>query len=152
MNWFPFTYIFDNLITNSIHAWLTKDYRSSGMTKINVELLWDFGVENIPVLLQCGVHNSWRFIMFTMPFNLGLDWKLKKGHTTVNIELCKIFIWTTSLYSYNLICTDNLWRIIVFAMCWHQLPFVQDLVWNIKNIRQKATSNSSEILMCIIIL
>ncbi len=31
MNWFPFTYILDNLITNSIHAWLTKDYRSSGM-------------------------------------------------------------------------------------------------------------------------
>ncbi len=32
MNWFPFTYILDILITNSIHAWLTKDYRSSGMT------------------------------------------------------------------------------------------------------------------------
>ncbi len=31
MNWFPITYILDNLITNSIHAWLTKDYRSSGM-------------------------------------------------------------------------------------------------------------------------
>ncbi len=31
MNWFPFNYILDNLITNSIHAWLTKDYRSSGM-------------------------------------------------------------------------------------------------------------------------
>ncbi len=31
INWFPFTYILDNLITNSIHAWLTKDYRSSGM-------------------------------------------------------------------------------------------------------------------------
>ncbi len=26
MNWFPFTYILANLITNSIHAWLTKDY------------------------------------------------------------------------------------------------------------------------------
>ncbi len=32
MNWFPFTYRLDNLITNSIHAWLTKDYRSSGMS------------------------------------------------------------------------------------------------------------------------
>ncbi len=31
MNWFPFTYKLDNLITNSIHAWLTKDYRSSGV-------------------------------------------------------------------------------------------------------------------------
>ncbi len=35
MNWFPFPYILDNLITNSIHAWLTKDYRSSGMIKAN---------------------------------------------------------------------------------------------------------------------
>ncbi len=34
MNWFPFTYILDNLITNSIHAWLTKDYRSSGMPAV----------------------------------------------------------------------------------------------------------------------
>ncbi len=31
VNWFPLTYILANLITNSIHAWLTKDYRSSGM-------------------------------------------------------------------------------------------------------------------------
>ncbi len=30
MNWFPFTYILANLIRNSIHAWLTKGYRSSG--------------------------------------------------------------------------------------------------------------------------
>ncbi len=33
MNWFPFTYILDNLITNSIHALLTKDYSSPGMSK-----------------------------------------------------------------------------------------------------------------------
>ncbi len=38
MNWFPFTYILDNLITNSIHAWLTKDYRSSGMSPQVVEM------------------------------------------------------------------------------------------------------------------
>ncbi len=30
-NCFHVTYILANLITNSIHAWLTKDYRSSGM-------------------------------------------------------------------------------------------------------------------------
>ncbi len=30
MNWFPSTYILDNLITNSIHPWLTKEYRPSG--------------------------------------------------------------------------------------------------------------------------
>ncbi len=31
MNWFLFTYILANLITNSIHAWLTNYYRWSGM-------------------------------------------------------------------------------------------------------------------------
>ncbi len=34
MNWFPFTYILTNLVTNSIYAWLTKDYRSAGMIKV----------------------------------------------------------------------------------------------------------------------
>ncbi len=38
MNWFPFTYILDNLITNSIHAWLTKDYRSSGMLQASCQV------------------------------------------------------------------------------------------------------------------
>ncbi len=32
-NWFPFTYILSNLIPNSIHAWLSKDYRLSVMLK-----------------------------------------------------------------------------------------------------------------------
>ncbi len=41
MNWFPFTYTLDNLITNSIHAWLTKDYRSSGMSLANDDIMSD---------------------------------------------------------------------------------------------------------------
>ncbi len=39
MNWFPSTYILDNLITNSIHAWLTKDYRSSGMHLVRYQYM-----------------------------------------------------------------------------------------------------------------
>ncbi len=31
VNWFPVTYMIANFITNSINAWLTKNYRSSGM-------------------------------------------------------------------------------------------------------------------------
>ncbi len=31
MNWFPVTFLLTYLITNSIHAWLTEDYRLSGM-------------------------------------------------------------------------------------------------------------------------
>ncbi len=34
VNWFPFAYILANLITNSIHAWSTKDYRLAGMYTI----------------------------------------------------------------------------------------------------------------------
>ncbi len=30
-NWSPFFYILGNLITNSIHAWLNKDYKSTVM-------------------------------------------------------------------------------------------------------------------------
>ncbi len=37
MNWFPFLYLLANLITNSIHAWLTKDYRSSAMIHATLE-------------------------------------------------------------------------------------------------------------------
>ncbi len=37
MNWFPFTYILNKLIINSIHAWLTKDYRSSGVSQVNTD-------------------------------------------------------------------------------------------------------------------
>ncbi len=44
MNWFPFTYIHDNLITNSIHAWLTKDYRWSGMDYAKLEIKVDLEI------------------------------------------------------------------------------------------------------------
>ncbi len=45
MNWCPFTYILDNLITNSIHAWLTKDYRSSGMyVVLQVSTIWHLSI------------------------------------------------------------------------------------------------------------
>ncbi len=42
INWFPFTYILANLITNSIHAWLTRNYRWSGMISRNVRSELDF--------------------------------------------------------------------------------------------------------------
>ncbi len=52
MNWFPFTYILDNLITNSIHAWLTKDYRSSGMKYVEAKYTSSHGHSpvNSPIL------------------------------------------------------------------------------------------------------
>ncbi len=44
VNWFPIIYILANLITNSIHAWLTKDSRWSGVRLLGhariVTVLW----------------------------------------------------------------------------------------------------------------
>ncbi len=47
MIWFPFTYILDNLITNSIYAWLTKDYRSSGMSLVCRKLSYKENDKNV---------------------------------------------------------------------------------------------------------
>ncbi len=53
-------------------------FKKVTQTKINVKILHDFDVENIPVKLQYGEHNTWRIIVFTMLSELGLDWKFKK--------------------------------------------------------------------------
>ncbi len=45
MNCSPFTYILSHLITNSIHAWLTKDYRSSGMSSAKIKFIASVVVE-----------------------------------------------------------------------------------------------------------
>ncbi len=71
MNWFPFTYILDNLITNSIHAWLTKDYRSSGMSKsiskLPMKALWDT-VGILKVEENCSNHRTpgRRYLLFIL--------------------------------------------------------------------------------------
>ncbi len=38
VNWFPVDHTLANLITNSIHTWLIKDYRSSGMIKQKLDI------------------------------------------------------------------------------------------------------------------
>ncbi len=38
---------------------------SKGQTKVNIELVWDFDVENISVKLQNDTGNSCRVIVFT---------------------------------------------------------------------------------------
>ncbi len=97
MNWFTFTYILDNLITNSIHAWLTKDYRSSGMYMVVFVLtakspimlqwkLWDQAVSlamhgrcSLPFLrsvfglkVWCVIELAWEPIEYTRPSSLSV--------------------------------------------------------------------------------
>ncbi len=54
MNWFPFTHILDNLITNSIHAWLTKDYRSSGMYIVvhSIDKIMYVSIDNSTIIIR----------------------------------------------------------------------------------------------------
>ncbi len=50
VNWFRFTYMLDNSIQTSIHAWLIKDYRSSGMI-ISMTVLLSFSDVDIILFL-----------------------------------------------------------------------------------------------------
>ncbi len=67
MNWFHFTYTLDNLITNSIHAWLTKDHRSSGMSNavnasINVHMgrvFWQGMIDHPGILTEFWLTYFW---------------------------------------------------------------------------------------------
>ncbi len=49
-----------------------------GQTKVNIDLVWDFDMENISVKLQYVVCNSCRVIAFTRQLDLEQVWKLKK--------------------------------------------------------------------------
>ncbi len=49
-----------------------------GQTKVNIELIKDFDVENISVKLQNDIGNSCRVIVFTRQLDLELVWKFEK--------------------------------------------------------------------------
>ncbi len=51
---------------------------SKGQTKVNIELVRDFDVENISVKLPNDTGNSCRVIMFTRQLDLEIVWKFKK--------------------------------------------------------------------------
>ncbi len=75
MNWFPFTYILDNLITNSIHAWLTKDYRSLCMIHYIIYFIFYF-VYLLPYLIIDYVSRNCGNIWITNHF----EFWFKPGH------------------------------------------------------------------------
>ncbi len=54
------------------------DLVQKGQTKVNIELIQDFDVENISVKLQKDTGNSSRVIVFTRQLDLEIVWKFKK--------------------------------------------------------------------------
>ncbi len=45
---------------------------------VNIDIPWDFEVDNIPVQLQHNVHISWGVIAFTLQLGHELVWKFKE--------------------------------------------------------------------------
>ncbi len=87
---------------------------SKGHTKVNIEIIRDFDVENICVKLQKDTGNSCRVIMFTRQLDLELVWKVKKVTQSSMSNSSEIF------YKENIHIklhhdTGNLWRVIAFT-------------------------------------
>ncbi len=107
-----------------------------GHIKVNVKLMWDFGVEDVPVTLY-GVCNSGGVIVFTSPFDLGLDWKFKDVQRSTS-NLPKIFMWSTLLPVKLQHYVGKLRG--VFNQFYKGLPFNPsdcDLVQNVKKVKCK---------------
>ncbi len=63
-----------------------------GQTKVNIEFVWDFEVENISVKLQNDTGNSCRVIVFTRQIDLELVRKLEKVTQTSMSNSSEIFM------------------------------------------------------------
>ncbi len=73
-------YILDNLITNSIHAWLTKDYRSSGMI-MSTCTVWGYHVGYR--------HNDHSFLNVKHEVKVNLDIKYRRIITVPHPDCCE---------------------------------------------------------------
>ncbi len=133
-----------------VHKWAwpwTRSKVRNGDTKVNVKLFRDFGVEKIPLKLQHDACNAWRVIAFTRPFDFGLDWKFKKVVQWSTSNFDEILMWRI-LLSVKLHDAGKFRVVVMFTRrCCQLLPFDHDLDWNVKNVKQWSTLNSSKILI-----
>ncbi len=99
-------------------------------TKVNIELIQDFDVENTSFTLQ-------------------LDRTIYEKRVTQRSTstLAEILMSRTSLPVHLQHNSGKFSGIIIFTRSWKMLPFEHDLVQKVKTVRQRSTSNSSEILM-----
>ncbi len=65
---------------------------SKGQTKVNIDLVRDFDVENISVKLRNDTGNPWRVIVFTRQLDRVLVWKFKKVTQRSMSHLSEIFM------------------------------------------------------------
>ncbi len=72
-------------------------------TNVNIELVQDVDVENIPITLQHHTSNTRGVIIFTKQFDFEVVWKLKKVTQRSTSNSSEMLMWRTLLKSYNLI-------------------------------------------------
>ncbi len=85
-----------------------------GQTKVNIELVRDFDVENISVKLQNDTDN---FLQSFHVHKAAWPWaslKDRKGHTKVNVELVQD-IYVENIHVKLQHDTGNLWRVNAFT-------------------------------------
>ncbi len=131
---------------SSLQGSLTLSYTESskGCIKINIKFGRNSDVKKVLVKLQHGTCNFEGCFALTRSFELGLHWKYKKVTIKIgwnsdekNITNCKVKTWCRQVLGHY--HTHNELQII--------LPFDCDLVQNVKQVRQRSTSNSSKILI-----
>ncbi len=116
-----------------------------GHTKVNVEFIRDFHVENIHVTLH-DTGNLRKVIAFTSSSQMLPAWKFITVTQRSRSNLVEILMSRTSLPVQLQHDAGKFWCIIIFTRSCKML-FENDLFQNVKKIRQRSTSNSSEILM-----
>ncbi len=84
----------------SSHLWSSlKDQKVH--TKVNVELIQDFDVENISIKLH-DTGNLWSVIVFTSSFTLRKFQSAKRLDIKVDTEFIRDLMWRKFLHSYNM--------------------------------------------------
>ncbi len=116
-------------------------------TKVNVELVRDFYVENIHVKLQHDTGNLRKMIAFTMSSQMLPAWKFIKVTQRSRSNLVEILMSGTLLHVQLQHDAGKFWCFIIFTRSCKMLPFEHDLFQKVKKVRQRSTSNLSKILM-----
>ncbi len=91
---------------------------------VNIKLITNFDVENIPVRLQNNAYNSWHVIAFIRQLDLELNWMLKKV-----IQRTMLNSWNFEVESIhvNLYDAGNFKGVMMFTKCFTYVLQVYEL-------------------------
>ncbi len=124
-------------------AWPWDSFKVNGHTKVNVEFVQDFYVENIHVTLQHNRGNLRKVITFTRSFQMMPAWKFIKVTQRSRSNLVEILMSRTSLPVQLQHGAGKFWCFIIFTGSCKMLPFEHDLFQKIKKVRERSTSKRS---------